>query len=285
MPMIDTHAHLVTGDVERYPPSPPSGRLNPGDLDNPMSLERLLAEMDAQQVDKAVLVQRGSIYGFDSSYVCDSAALYPERLTAVCSIDMRETDCAEQVRHWTQERGGSGIRMMEWVKGIDIGWLDGDIARGGWEEAAALGVPVCVHLFPWNRAEGLTRLASIMADIPGLTLVIDHFAAIKADAGPPDHGVDDLLTQVAGMEGVNVKFTTIPLGRLDKAQIDFRPVVKRVADLFGTQRMMWGSDITQSPGTYAEMVQLGHRAVEQFTASERDQILGGTAMRIYGEGW
>ncbi|MEO0030876.1 MAG: hypothetical protein RIS94_634 [Pseudomonadota bacterium] len=285
MNLIDTHAHLVTGDIAAYPTSPPSGALNPGDLDNPMPVERLLAEMDASGVEKAVLVQRGSIYGFDSSYVCDSAARFPDRLVAVCSIDATAPDGANRMVHWVDQRGAVGIRLMELVKGMDIGWLDGPVARPVWEEAARLGAPVCVHFFPWNRVEGLTRLAGILRDIPGLSVVIDHFGAIRSDAGAPDHGVDDLLAGVAAHEGVSVKYTTIPLGRLAAAGIDARPVVRRVADLFGTDRMMWGSDITQSPGTYAEMVELGLRSVEGMTDAEREAVLSGTARRVYGRGW
>lgn len=283
--MIDTHAHLVTGDARAYPPSPPSGTLNPGDLDDPMTVERLLGEMDAAGVDKAVLVQRGSIYGFDSAYVCDSAARFPERLAAVCSIDATAADCAGSVSHWVNERGGAGIRLMELVKGMDIGWLDSPLARGAWETAAELDAPVCVHFFPWNRTEGLTRLDAIMRDIPGAKVVIDHFAAIKSDAGPPDHGVDDLLANVAKHEGVTIKFTTIPLGRLDEAGIDFRPVVARLKDMFGAERMMWGSDVTQSAGSYAYMAGLAHRAVEGMSAVEQEQILAGTAQRVYGRDW
>lgn len=283
--MIDTHAHLVTGDTENYPPSPPSGELNPGDLDDPMTIERLLAEMNAAGVEKAVLVQRGSIYGFDSSYVCDSAARFPDRLAAVCSIDATARDCAETVRRWVRDRGAAGVRLMELVKGMDISWLDSPLAREAWQAAAELDVPVCVHFFPWNRAEGLTRLKDIMGAIPGLTVVIDHFAAIKSDAGPPDHGVDELLEGVARFDGVTVKFTTIPLGRLEAVGIDFRPVVKRVMDLFGASRMMWGSDVTQSPGTYEHMAALGRQAVEGMSLAEQEQILSGTAMRVYGKDW
>lgn len=285
MTMIDTHAHLVTGDTQAYPPSPPSGALNPGDLDDPMTVERLIGEMDAAGVDRAVLVQRGSIYGFDSSYVCDSAVRYPERLAAVCSIDATAADCAASVRHWVTERGAAGVRLMELVKGSDISWLDSPLAREAWRAAAELDVPVCVHFFPWNRTEGLTRLDAIVRDIPDLTVVIDHFAAIKSDAGPPDHGVDALLEMVAKHDGVTIKFTTIPLGRLDEAGVDYRPVVARVKDLFGAERMMWGSDVTQSPGTYEHMTVLGRRAVEQMSAAEQEQILAGTARRIYGRKW
>ncbi|MCW3838317.1 amidohydrolase family protein [Sphingomonas canadensis] len=283
--MIDTHAHLVTGDTAAYPPSPPSGALNPGDLDDPMTVERLLGEMDASGVEKAVLVQRGSIYGFDSSYVCDSAARHPARLAAVCSIDAAAADCGAAVEHWIRDRGAAGIRLMELVRGMGIGWLDSPLARDAWKAAAELEAPVCVHLFPWNRAEGLTCLAGILRDIPNVTVVIDHFGAIASDAGPPDHGVDELLEQVAAFDGTTIKFTTIPLGRLDKAGIDYRPVVERVAALFGPDRMMWGSDITQSPGSYAYMADLGRSSVEGFGAREREQILSGTAERVYGRGW
>jgi len=282
--MIDTHAHLVTDDVKHYPPAPP-GSFKEGDLDNLMTVETLLGEMDKSGVDKAVLVQRASIYGFDSSYVCDSAWRFPARLAAVCSIDATAQDCADRVAYWTEGRGAAGIRLMELVKGMDIGWLDSPTARTAWAAALERNIPVCVHFFPWNRAEGLTRLHAILSDMPGLTVVIDHFAAIKSDAGPPDHGVDDLLARVADFAGVNVKFTTIPLGRLDQAGIDARPVVARVAALFGADRMMWGSDITQSPGSYADMVALGRNAVAGLPAPAQAAILGGTAQRVYGRGW
>jgi L-fuconolactonase len=284
--VIDGHAHLVTDDIENYPTNPPIGKVEAVDLASTMTVERLLDEMTANGVDQAVLVQRGSIYGFDSSYVCDSAQRYPDRLTAVCSIDATKDDCAARVRYWAQKRGASGIRLMELVKGMDISWLDSPLAREAWEAAAELDLPVCVHLFPWNRVEGLNRILRILREVNGVKLVVDHLAAIESDAGPPDYGVDELLRQLAVFENVNIKLTTIPLGRLDKAQIDFRPVVRRVRDLFGAARMLWGSDITQSPGTYGYMAGLGRRAVEEgFTASERDLILGATAKRIYGKNW
>lgn len=283
--MIDSHAHLVTGDTAAYPPAPPSGEFNGAELDNPMTVGRLLEEMDANGVEKAVLVQRGSIYGFDSSYVCDSAALHPARFAAVCSIDATQPDCGEKAGYWVRERGAAGLRLMELVGGTDISWLESPVARDVWKAAAELGVPICVHFFPWNRSTGLSSLKTILEDIAGLEVVIDHFGAIDSDAGPPDHGVDDLLEAVAAFDGVNVKFTTIPLGRLVDCGIDTRPVVRRVMDLFGAQRMMWGSDITQSPGTYDYMVDLGRQAVDGLASAEQDMILSGTAQRIYGKGW
>ena len=58
--LVDTHAHLVTGDTANYPPAPPSGELKPDDLADPMTVERLLGEMDANGVGRALLVQRAA---------------------------------------------------------------------------------------------------------------------------------------------------------------------------------------------------------------------------------
>ncbi len=77
--MIDSHAHLISADAERYPTSPLSGELEPGALDNPVTAERLLALMDEQGIERALAVQRAHIYGFNNAYVCDAAARYPER--------------------------------------------------------------------------------------------------------------------------------------------------------------------------------------------------------------
>ena len=97
--------------------------------------------------------------------------------------------------------------------------------------------------------------------------------------------MDDLLETIAGYDGTTIKFTTIPLGRLEKAGVETGAVVRRVLDLFGAERMMWGSDITQSPGSYDYMVGLGRKAVSGLTAAQQDHLLVGTAARVYGTKW
>jgi len=283
--MIDTHAHLIADDPVAYPPSPPSGQVKPEELENPMTAERLLGEMDRHSLKCAVLVQRGSIYGFDNRYVCDSAARHPQRLAAVCAIDATAEDAVSAVRRWVRGSGAAGIRLMELVKGSDLSWLDSVTARAVWREADALKVPVCVHFFPWNRTAGLTALKAILAELPELRVVIDHFSNMNVQAGPPDYGVDSLLQDVAQFAGVHTKFTTIPLGRLRAAGIDAAPIVARVVELFGPERVMWGSDITQTPGTYDYMVDLGRKAVHSLTPSIQEALLSGTAQALYGAKW
>ena len=280
--IFDSHAHLISDDIARYPPAPLSGQLRPGDLENPMTAERLLREMDANGVERAVLVQRGHVYGFDNSYVCDSAAKYSDRFVAVCSIDAVQPDAADKVRYWIEERGGVGIRMMEPFKGADTSWFASPAARAVWKAANELDIPVCVHFFRWNRDIGLPALKSVLDEFPNTTVVIDHFSNMESEAGPPSHGVDALLMEVAKFPKAHTKFTTIPLGQLDERKIDAAPIVKRVVETFGAPRVMWGSDIAQSRGSYEYMVKLGRNATGLLDAADREWVLRGACHAVYG---
>lgn len=283
--MIDSHAHLIADDPVRFPPAPPSGELKPGELDNPMTTERLLGEMDKNGVARAVIVQRASIFGFDNRYVCTAAACYPDRLAAVCAVDATAPDAGDAVRRWVEEFGAAGIRLMELIKGSDLSWLALPRANEVWGAAHALRIPVCVHFFPWNRAKGLAALKEILQTFPSLTVVVDHFSNMNVRSGAPDYGFDTLLTDVAAFPGVRIKFTTVPLGRLNEAGIDAAPIVERVVKTFGAKRVMWGSDITQSPGSYSYMVELAHRAVATLGEADRRQILEDSVKAVYGDGW
>jgi L-fuconolactonase len=283
--VIDSHAHLIADDPVRYPPSPVTGARKPEPLAAAMTVEQLLAEMDSAQVQRAVLVQRGSIYGFDNSYVCDSAARFPKRLTAVCAIDASTIAGATAVHHWVTERGASGIRLMELVKGSDLSWLASHNARMVWAAAQALRIPVCVHFFPWNRVAGLAALKEILTEWPDATVVIDHLSNMNSSQGPPTHGVDSLLIDVAAFANVYLKVTTIPLGGLHEAQVDAKPIMASVVHLFGAQRLMWGSDIAQSPGSYQHMVELAQEAVAALDSQQRGQVLSETAAAVYGSRW
>jgi predicted TIM-barrel fold metal-dependent hydrolase len=276
--IYDSHAHLISSDRERYPPSMADDV--PVDVfDNPMTAERLLGEMDRNGVDHALLVQRGTVYGFDNSYVCDSARLYPGRLRAVCAIDARQPDCGKTARRWVEE-GAVGLRVMEPVRGGDLSWLQGEAAEGVWRVAEVLGLPLCVHLFPWNRSQGLAAIDAGMAAHPDLAVVIDHFSNLPIDpSGQPQ--IDDALRRVAARPNAVLKFTTIPLGRLARDGIEAGPLVTSMAGLFGPDRLIWGSDVAQSAGTYAKMVALGRAAVRHLAPPEQAAILDGNTRRVY----
>jgi predicted TIM-barrel fold metal-dependent hydrolase len=278
--IIDGHAHLVASDVTRYPPTPISGRLDR--VLEPYTAEDLISQMDANGIDRAVAVQRAHVYGFNNDYVADAAAQYPDRLVAVGMIDTLDPQAPELVRYWVLERGMVGIRMTESVKGSDSTWVAGPIAREVWRVATELRVSVCLHFMRWNREQCLVALMSMCERFPNTKVVVDHFSNLIGEQGAPDHGVDHLLHELVAFPTVFQKFTTINLSKLASLGLAAAPMVRRVVDAFGAERVMWGSDVAQSKGTYAELVQLAKDATASLNEREAREVLSTTAMAVYG---
>jgi predicted TIM-barrel fold metal-dependent hydrolase len=274
--MFDSHAHLVSGDLGRYP------RLPGYDAAKPLEAERLVAEMDASGVGRALVVQRSQYYGFDNSLVCDAATAFPDRLAAVCSIDPMGANPAEQVRFWICERGAVGVRLMETQRGSGLSCLAGDGAEAVWRAARDLEIPLCVHFFGWNRTAGLEQLERQLRSYPGLRVVIDHLTNIAAETGPPDFGMDQPFRALADLPNVYMKFTTIPLGGMEAAEVETSPLIRRAADVFGAERLMWGSDITQSKGDYGAMAAMARRATASLTSPEQQAALSDSVWTVYG---
>jgi L-fuconolactonase len=286
--IIDTHAHIVANDPQRYPPAPLSGTLDPGALDDPVTAERLLRLMDENRVDRAVLVQRAHIYGYDNSYVVDSAQRYPDRLSAVICVDAEDEQAPAQVRHWIGERNAVGLRLVApgatsptvATPGLGMDWFAGAPALRAWHTAAELGASVCIHFFRWNRVEGLSALQRIAACFPTTKIVLDHVSNIAAEEGPPDYGVDDALRMLCAYRNVYQKITTINFSRLVAQEKPLAPVAERIVQICGADRLMWGSDIAQSKGTYVQMLAWAQAALANIPS--REQVLASTAVAVYG---
>lgn len=277
--MLDCHAHILSRDTAKFP-------LFGATAEKIEYLERhafesadLRASMDATGVSQALVVQRGQFYGADNSYICAEASASDGRLRAVCGIDSRAEDCATRASEWLQ-CGAAGLRVMGRPQEGSLDWLGGENAQSLWKLCADSDTVLCSHLFPQSRLAGLEVIAAMLDRYPLRWLIIDHLGnpAIK-NAG--DSGIDDAIRRIAERPNVALKFTTIPLARLQQDGIDSGRVLEAYIALFGPERLIWGSDITQSPGTYAEMVALARQATGGLPDQVQQQLLGDNTRRIY----
>ena len=78
MTLVDAHLHVFSDDPARYPYDGRWGMIPT----EPTPVEELIACMDANGVDKAVMVQ-GAAYLYDNRYMADCRARFPDRLAAV----------------------------------------------------------------------------------------------------------------------------------------------------------------------------------------------------------
>lgn len=276
---VDAHAHVISPDVSRYPPNAPGSPDVQAILREPFSVERLVEAMKRQAVAGALLVQRGQVYGDDNSYVCDAAALHPRLLHAVCGIDARNDSCAKLARDWIK-RGAVGFRLMQPDRSDDVSWLGGVAAEGLWDLCADYNIPLCVHFFPWNRMRGLATLNAMMRRFAHTKIVVDHLSnAPLAPSG--ELLIDGGLRSLADQRNAVVKITTIPLGRMVSEGLSTAALLKSCTEIFGLERVLWGSDISQSPGTYEEMVRLGRDAVSSLPSAARRAVLADNVTRTY----
>jgi L-fuconolactonase len=281
MEIFDSHAHLISADRERYPPAPLSGTLRAGEFDDPVTVERLLGLMDAQGVTRALAVQRAHVYGFNNAYVLDAAECHPNRIKAMCMLNALDPSAQSLVRHWIRNRGVAGIRLTEPSKGADASWFASDQALGVWRAVSDLGGSMRLHFYRWNRDLCLAALTRVLEAMPDAIVVLDHLSNITAIARGPDFGVDAALLDFVRFPNVKILFSTINLARMKADGVPAMSVVERVVRSFGAERVMWGSDIGQSSGTYADMLALAREAVGTLSASQQSQVLRDSARDVY----
>ena len=300
--LLDTHAHLISDDWERYAARPFTPDLPVPDRPAyTMTAEQLLALMDEFGVTNACLVQRGHVYGYDNSYIIDSAARFPDRFHPVVILDTADPETPSQYRRMVEENGVCGFRMANsrpWL--LDTAWIASPTAMQVWQACADLGTPMTVIVFD-NQLSWVLPLIKVIAGMyPQLQIILDHGGmeygisqyevALREAAGeevhmppPPHFGIDTSIGIFEDVPNVHFKITEINFERLIKAGMRSARLIRRMVDSFGAERMVWGSDIGQSMlWTYAEKVAMAEEATAFLDADEAYAMLHGNAARLYG---
>jgi predicted TIM-barrel fold metal-dependent hydrolase len=183
---------------------------------------------------------------------------------------------------------------------LDTRWLNSPQAMDFWETAATHRLPVAVIFFAYHRSFGLPALGVIADLVPDLPIIADHVGSIHASGpegdwgraqgidmdapGAPDYGLAGPLARLMERRNVRLKLTQINMHALHDAGIPPGRFVRRLTDLYGPDRLIWGSDTGQSAGSYAEMTANARAAASDLNAHERAQFFFGNAAAIYGAG-
>ena len=300
--LIDTHAHLISDDWERYRPRPFTPDLPVPDKPSAtMTAEALLRGMDVHGVARACLVQRGHVYGYDNSYILDSAGRYPDRFHPVVILDTQDPATPGQYREMVRDHRVVGFRMANsrpWI--LDTAWLSSPAAMEVWRACADLGTPMTLIVFDNQLSYVLPLIKTIAGMFPELSIILDHGAmpygisqyevALREEAGktvvmppPPDYGIDGSIAIFEDVPNVYFKITEINMERLVKANVEAADLVRRMVDGFGPDRLVWGSDVGQSMlWDYTEKIAMARSACGKLSAEEGRKFLHDNAARLYG---
>lgn len=304
VPLFDTHAHLISDDWDLYPPKPFTPDLPvPDRTDYSVTGDDLIGMMDAQGVARACLVQRGHVYGYDNSYIVDSARRFPDRLHPVVILDPQDPATPAAYRDLVLHHHVRGFRMAQsrpWI--LDTAWMSSPAAMEVWKACADLGTPMTLILFR-NQLPYLLPLVRILAEeFPDLPVILDHGGMpygmsqyevkLWEETGkavemppPPHFGIDGTIAIFEDVPNVFFKITEINMERLVKAGVRPAHLVRRMVDSFGPDRLVWGSDVGQSMlWSYAEKVEMARAAADFLTPDETRKFLHDNAAGIYDIG-
>ena len=266
--LIDTHVHVISADVERFPLNPPGVNTGPWWETHPCSADLLRLLMADAGVDRAVLVQGVGAYGFDNEYTLAASTAAPEAFAGVVCTDRRADDAAGTLRDLLQ-RGARGYR---WFMVHDDARLDEP--RALWDALGDAGVPVVMTFL----ADRLEDFAATVPTLPtSLRFAVDHCAF--ADLS---HGIPDELAALGTFPNVYLKVSTHALRSAAKGGDPADAVAELAARFDG--RLMWGSDFSQTHDVpYAELVEEGRRAAAKLADTAREAYTSGSALALWPE--
>ncbi len=271
---IDSHLHLWDLAVSDYSwLGPDNGELFASFL--PAQAE---AELSAHGVSGAVLVQAEDSLA-DTGYLLDVAARNDWVLGVVGWVPLDDPSTTiVQLEKWEQYPEFCGVRHLIHDDPRD-GFLERESVRQSLLVLAGHGIPLDVP-DAWPRY--LSDVTSLAAALPGLPIVIDHL-------GKPPRGTDQLsawrdeLTRLAAHPNTVAKLSGLRIAGQPYTADALAFVWDTALELFGAERLMWGSDWPMSipDGGYAPTAGILDELVSQLSVDEQRAILADTAIRTY----
>lgn len=260
-------------DAHVHAPVAPSASWAPG-----INMVQLLAEMDGAGVDRCVIIPLdgpvGSNPAANNAAALGFAKARPDRFAVMGRFDLSEPALGETLTRWTSTPGMRGVRVSftrdpakSLLASRDIDWF--------WQAAERHQVPVMAY------APGQTHaLADVAARHPLLELMVDH-AGLDVHATYDDfRGPLRELSELAELSNVAVKASCLPcVVREDPPFPTLQRVLAHLVETFGSERIIWGTNLTRLRCTYSDAVEL--ISVHCRFLSERDRalILGYNVLR------
>lgn len=274
-PIVDTHTHVAAGQNPNYPTV--SSDLTREWWNAGGTYEELEAQLDANDVDRFVIVQAIAAYGYDCSYAAACAATSADRSAFVAAIDMYGPDpVADLAALCDAPPSGArvaGIRLFG-VGGTTPTWLTDGRAAAVWEYAGNRELVIVPTVF----ASEFKHLGALATQHPNVAVAIDHCGFIDMVEGDGEA----LLFALAEFPSLHLKVTSYVLEAADRDAGDPAPLVERLASEFGADRLCWGSDHPQDQRhDYAGKLQLARTATRAFDDASRNAFFTNTGARLF----
>jgi L-fuconolactonase len=272
--VVDAHLHVWDLARSEY------AWLTPdlGPLHATFTPEAAHAELEAAGIASAVLVQAEDSER-DTELMFEAARRHPWVGGVVGWVQLDDPAVAErQLERWQDRPRFRGVRHLVHDDPRDDFLALGAVRRSLRllaERGIAFDVPDA-----WPRH--LAATADLAAALPDLQIVVDHL-------GKPPYGGADwerwqaALRDVAAHPNTTAKVSGLQVPGRPFTVAEVRPAWEVALELFGPERLMWGSDwpLTELVGGYAHAWQVMSSLVAELTPREQASIVSGTATSVY----
>ncbi|MGF1582637.1 MAG: amidohydrolase family protein [Gemmataceae bacterium] len=194
-------------------------------------------------------------------------------------IDLASPQCEDQLLEFKNNPKFVGIRHVTHDEPDDDFIVRPEVIRG-LKLLEKHNVPFDLLFY----VKHLKHAATLANAVPELPMVIDHMAKPRIK----EQVIDDWLPHfeaAASFPNIYCKLS----GMITEADwqkwkpVDLKPYVQKALELFGPERLMFGSDwpVSELAGTYEQLFHALGEALGTISESEKDAIFAGTAKRFY----
>lgn len=275
MRIVDAHQHFWQPRVSDILGMPPETDLLRRDY-GPEDLKPLIDQVGVQQT---VLMQSYSSMENTRDFLRIAEA-HPWVAAVVGWVDLTDPGVGEQLDELRIHPKFKGVRH-QWQDEPDPAWILRDDVLRGLRELEARGIPF--DLLP--KEPNWQYIPRAAEAVPELPMVIDHIGKPRIAAGQFDDWAA-AMTRAARFPQIKCKLsgmvTEADWGRWKPA--DLKPYVEKTLELFGVDRVMYGSDwpVCLLASSYSRVLDALQECLSGLGESERGMVLGENARRFYG---
>lgn len=279
LPWIDAHSHIWPGEVDKFPLAPGQAKkdLNPPSFTD----DELMAIARPEGVGRVVLIQHSVYHLFDNSYLIDAVRRHPKMFRVQGMVDDHLPNPGAAMKKLLPQ-GVTGFRITPFVrkKEDQPKWLEAPGMIEMWKTGAETRQAMCLLI----NASDLAATDAMCERHPDTPVVIDHFARIGVDGEMRDSDIK-ALCKLARHKHTSVKISAYyALGQKKPPHDELIPMIKRLLDCFGPQRLMWASDSPyqiQGANNYKASISLVRDRMDFLSKTDREWLLAKTAEKVF----
>ena len=238
----------------------------------------LSPQLEQAGVCKTVLVQAAASVA-ETDFMLSLADQHDFIQGVVGWVDMQSEDAVKQIERLSQHAKFKGIRPM--LQDIaDVDWILQD-------QLAPVFDALLKHQLRFDALvlpKHLANIKTLIERYPTLPMIIDH-------AAKPDIANNEIarwqqsMTEIANFKHVYCKLSGLVTEAGDSpSAAKLQPYVNALVNLFGAERLIWGSDwpVVQLANTsYQEWLTMAKSLLVKLTPEQQQQIFANNAEKFY----